>query len=127
MLTGMSITALTHATATVPVSNGLFYATAATIIPVLFLAIAVQGRGLNHMLRATTTGPDQPAARKHRNTLLLLPPGILLTAVFVIMSAGFSARQTADAVKKGPVAARRREVVTLRPMTGVIPRWSPYH
>jgi hypothetical protein len=39
-----SIAALAHvATTAPPAFNGLFYATAATIIPVLFLAIAVQG------------------------------------------------------------------------------------
>lgn len=32
--------------------NTAFYATAATIIPVLFLAIAVQGRAFQEMLKA---------------------------------------------------------------------------
>jgi hypothetical protein len=38
----MSLEALSHAT-TAPAFNGLFYATAAAVLPVLFLAIAVQG------------------------------------------------------------------------------------
>lgn len=33
-----------------PPFNGLFFATAATVIPVLFLAIAVQGRGYEELL-----------------------------------------------------------------------------
>ena len=33
--------------------NGLFYATAATVIPVLFLAIAVQGHAVEDLLRAS--------------------------------------------------------------------------
>jgi hypothetical protein len=37
---------------TAPPFNGLFYATVATLIPVLFLAIAVQGRGYRKMLKA---------------------------------------------------------------------------
>jgi hypothetical protein len=39
-----SLATLGHAAAPAPPAfNGLFYATAATIIPVLFLALAVQG------------------------------------------------------------------------------------
>ena len=36
-----------------PAFNGLFYATAATIIPVLFLALAVQGRLYEDLLKAS--------------------------------------------------------------------------
>jgi hypothetical protein len=46
-----SLALLEHtATAPAPPFNGLFYATAATIIPVLFLAIAVQSRGYQDLL-----------------------------------------------------------------------------
>lgn len=42
-----------HATrAAAPPFNGLFYATAATVIPVLFLAVAVQGRMYEDLLKA---------------------------------------------------------------------------
>lgn len=37
-----------------PAFNGLFYATAATVIPVLFLAIAVQGHALQDIVKSYT-------------------------------------------------------------------------
>jgi hypothetical protein len=47
------LAALAHTAApTAPAFNGLFYATVATIIPVLFLAIAVQGRMHENVLKA---------------------------------------------------------------------------
>lgn len=50
-MTGLAL--LAHsAAAAAPAFNGLFYATVATIIPVLFLAVAVQGGMLADMLRA---------------------------------------------------------------------------
>jgi hypothetical protein len=54
MLAAMSsLASLAHgAPAAAPAFNGLFYATAATIIPVLFLAIAVQGPLYGDLLRA---------------------------------------------------------------------------
>jgi hypothetical protein len=58
-----SLTALTHAAApAAPAFNGLFYATAATIIPVLFLAIAVQGRGYENLMKAACLGGSEPVA-----------------------------------------------------------------
>jgi hypothetical protein len=55
MLAGMtSLGTLAHAAAPpAPAFNGLFYATAATIIPVLFLAIAVQGSLYGDLLQAS--------------------------------------------------------------------------
>jgi hypothetical protein len=55
MLAGMtSLTSLAHGTiAAAPAFNGLFYATAATIIPVMFLALAVQGSLYNDLLKAS--------------------------------------------------------------------------
>jgi hypothetical protein len=50
MLTTMPA-ALAHAPAAVPF-NANFYITAATVIPVLFLAIAVQGRTYENLLKA---------------------------------------------------------------------------
>lgn len=54
MLAAMSsLASLAHgARAAAPAFNGLFYATAATIIPVLFLAIAVQGPLYGDLLKA---------------------------------------------------------------------------
>ena len=50
-MTGLAL--LAHsAAAAAPAFNGLFYATVATIIPVMFLAVAVQGGMLADMLRA---------------------------------------------------------------------------
>lgn len=61
MMTAMiSLAALTHA-APAPEFNGLFYATAATVIPVLYIALAVQGHAgasLAHAaVRIRTGGP----------------------------------------------------------------------
>jgi hypothetical protein len=55
MLAAMnSLASLAHgARAAAPAFNGLFYATAATIIPVLFLAIAVQGPLYGDLLKAS--------------------------------------------------------------------------
>jgi hypothetical protein len=55
MLAAMSnLASLAHAArAAAPAFNGLFYATAATIIPVLFLAIAVQGPLYGDLLKAS--------------------------------------------------------------------------
>jgi hypothetical protein len=46
-----SVALAAHTTAAAPAFNGLFYATAATIIPVLFLAIAVQGRTYENLVK----------------------------------------------------------------------------
>lgn len=52
MLAAMSsLASLAHHHATAPAFNGLFYATAATLIPVLFLALAVQGGMYEYLLR----------------------------------------------------------------------------
>jgi hypothetical protein len=52
MLAAMSSLATLAHTAAAPAFNGLFYATAATVIPVLYLAIAVQGRTYDDLLKA---------------------------------------------------------------------------
>ncbi len=52
-MTGLAT--LAHTVSAPPPFNGLFYATAATIIPVLFLAIAVQGRGYESLLKVLVT------------------------------------------------------------------------
>lgn len=61
-----SLTALAQAGHTkAPPFNGLFYATAATIIPVLFLAIAVQGPMYASLIKAAAQADkrmDQPLA-----------------------------------------------------------------
>src|SRR5579863_1238628 len=72
-----------------PVFNATFYATGATVIPVLFLALAVQGRGFGELLRAATMGREEAAANKRRDPVLLFPPRVLLAAAWVIMAASF--------------------------------------
>jgi hypothetical protein len=51
MLAGMVTLALAaHAASQKPAAfNGLFYATAATVIPVLFLALTIQGRAFRQL------------------------------------------------------------------------------
>jgi hypothetical protein len=50
-----SITALTHAAAAAaPPFNSNFYITAATAIPTLFVALAVQGNGYENLLKSST-------------------------------------------------------------------------
>jgi hypothetical protein len=75
------------AAATARVFGPTFYATAATVIPILFLALAVQGPGFQHMLLAATTAREQPSAREPGNPLLLFPRWVLLTAAHLIMIA----------------------------------------
>jgi hypothetical protein len=50
-----SLTAVAHAAPAAPAFNRDFYVTAATVIPVLFLAIAVQGRGYQTLLDVIIT------------------------------------------------------------------------
>ena len=83
------------ASAVAPVFNATFYATAAAVIPVLFLALAVQGRGFGELLRAATTAPEEAAVRKRRDPVLLFPPRVLLAAAFAIMTAGVVGEGTA--------------------------------
>jgi hypothetical protein len=55
MLTCMILASLAHgATSPATAFNAAFYSTVATVIPVLFLAIAVQGRGFEDLLKAFT-------------------------------------------------------------------------
>jgi len=54
-----------HTAAAAPAFNTAFYAMAATVIPVLFLAIAVQGRALETVTRAATSAAhDYQRARR---------------------------------------------------------------
>jgi hypothetical protein len=68
------------ASAVAPVFNATFYATAAAVIPVLFLALAVQGRGFGALLSVAT------AAREEAD---MLPARVLQAAGVVIVTAGF--------------------------------------
>jgi hypothetical protein len=67
------MTTLTLAAQTAPAApafNTAFYATAATVIPVLFLAIAVQGRALETVTNAATNAAhDYQRARRSRARL----------------------------------------------------------
>ena len=55
-----------HATKASPAFNGLFYATAATVIPVLLLAIAVQGSTYENLLKVASrpTSPNGPCYQR---------------------------------------------------------------
>jgi hypothetical protein len=80
-----------------PAFNGLYFATIATIIPVLFLALAVQGGSYDGLLRlALRMGRAERAEEQVR---LLAPrrgsvavrhlPRIMMSIAFVIVAAGF--------------------------------------
>ena len=63
-----------------------FYATVATVIPVLFLAIAVQGPAYQNMLRASVTAVrSQPGARRPRRVLGHIASWLLLATAYVIL------------------------------------------
>jgi hypothetical protein len=67
-MTSLTLAAQTAAAA--PPFNTAFYATAATVIPVLFLAIAVQGRALETVTNAATNAAyDYQRARRSRARL----------------------------------------------------------
>ena len=62
MLAAMtSLAALAHAAPAPPPFDGTYYATIATVIPVLFLAIAVQGHMLDDLIKAAA---DRAARRR---------------------------------------------------------------
>jgi hypothetical protein len=60
----MSLAALAHAAPAAPAFNTEFYATAATIIPVLFLAVAVQGNTYDVLIRALGTSRGRMRDRR---------------------------------------------------------------
>jgi hypothetical protein len=65
-----SHTFVAQTAAVAPAFNTAFFATAATVIPVLFLAIAVQGRALETITRAATSAAhDYQRARRSRARL----------------------------------------------------------
>ena len=78
--------ALAHAHAA-PGFNADFYSVAATVIPVLFLAIAVQGTTYQDLIRAAISTPDRgelhPAHRLRPDHLALLSAGEVI-AVFAL-------------------------------------------
>jgi len=97
------LTALAHtARAQAAAFNGLLYATVATIIPVLFLALAVQGGGYESFLREALQiaraqdqgqSPFNPIGRVASRLAPKLPlhrvPRIMLIVAFIILTAGF--------------------------------------
>jgi hypothetical protein len=81
-----------HAAA--PVFNGLFYATIATVIPVLYIALAVQGNAYEPFLRAAiATLYDTPLTDTRRLHLLQWAArfGILYLVACLIVGAGVAA------------------------------------
>jgi formate-dependent nitrite reductase membrane component NrfD len=83
-----SLAPLAHTAAPAPF-NGLFYATAATIIPVLFLAVAVQGGTyqvlLNALLESDRRQPQ--ATTRLRRWLAAARTNTLLTFTLAILGA----------------------------------------
>ncbi len=82
-----SLASLAHAAE--PAFNGLFYATVATIIPVLFLALAVQGRTSENLVKVTMNADK----RRRRGTWkylggdLTLPRAVAAAAATVAANA----------------------------------------
>jgi len=96
-MTSLTPLAQSAAHATSPAFNGLFYATAATIIPVLFLAIALQGRMYEDLLKAASDAVEHG-----------LPPGAPL-APGPRRSVYLHAQRTHGRVASGPLSRNRCE------------------
>lgn len=84
----MTLALLAHHAAS-PAFNGLFYATAATVIPVLFLAIAVQGLAFQQVLLAMRwlNGAANAARRRHDSYRHYYMPLCLLTIAAMLIAA----------------------------------------
>lgn len=78
-----SLASLAHQ-ASPPAFNSAFYATAATVIPVLFLAIAVQGRSYENLLKASA-GAIRRSQQRHQR-----PAGWRRAILYYIVSYGQS-------------------------------------
>jgi hypothetical protein len=78
--------ALAHGHAA-PTFNGLFYATVATIIPVLFLALAVQGRTYGDLVKSTRAISEQLTRTPFRWSLRRLVLARLFRAVVLVSAA----------------------------------------
>ena len=83
-----SLALLAHAAAPPPPAfNGLFYATAATVIPVLFLAIAVQGRTYENLVNAGTAADRRlsEATTWRRRTIAYVSGSVLFVIAGLIL------------------------------------------
>jgi hypothetical protein len=78
-----------------PAFNGLFYATVATVIPVLFLALAVQGRGFDRVLRAMQAPRHERGDPPPRSELGLFSPRVLMVTAWLILGSAFGGEATA--------------------------------
>jgi hypothetical protein len=90
MMTAMtSLASLAHAVAA-PAFNGLFYATTATIIPVLFLALTLQGTIFDRALRAyhSATKAAFTSAPGWQSTATLFAASVLRMTLTLILLAG---------------------------------------
>jgi hypothetical protein len=96
MLAGMSLVTLAlsaHAASTpAPPFNANFYIVAATIIPVLFLALVVQTPAYLDLLRAAASIVGEDPGRAEPP---LVVPRLLTTAAWVIVISGFYGEYTA--------------------------------
>ncbi len=100
--------------ATAPAFNGLFFATAATIIPVLFLAIAVQSRGYQNLLDLLTA--IDLRSRKFGQSRLRLGAvtffvSLLLAALYIVLYAAFSEVAAVDSLYRQQATAYEQQVV----------------
>jgi hypothetical protein len=89
MLTAMTF-ALAHGHGT-PAFNGLFFATAATVIPVLFLALAIQGRTYPDLVktfhsRAGSAGGSRTVRQRFADASVGV--GAMLAAVLIVFAGG---------------------------------------
>jgi hypothetical protein len=84
-----SLALAAHTTPAAPPFNATFYATAATIIPVFFLAIAVQGNMYKNMITAARAKISATNSPRFRTTLAALGTvWLLLIGTQLILAAG---------------------------------------
>jgi hypothetical protein len=112
--------------------NTVFYATVATIIPVLFLAIAVQGRLYEELLGATIRTLDWPTTAKgHRQILGRIFGSWIAGAVLLLFLAGILVSGVVGEIQAilalewshpvGNPDAAAQEVILLTVATGIGP------
>jgi hypothetical protein len=91
-----SLAALAHTTHTaVPAFNTAFYSTVATIIPVLFLAIAIQGRTYEDLTKAYATAnrklwhaPSGSWRRRFASATILITTGLISAGIVALGAIG---------------------------------------
>jgi hypothetical protein len=114
MLTGMTATALASTAPALTASGIAFYAAAATIIPVLFLALAVQGTLYQNILKAADAANQRFLAniRRPRSGVAALAL-ILITSLFaaILLFAAVAERSAIVALYQGDATAATGNLV----------------